>query len=86
MFPSNGIKKTQQQKKTTDLGPRVPNLGHAFQAIVQLPELSMVDILLMEVCKLTPRKLKTARPRKVTKKQERGVLFFSFFPRFFRGR
>lgn len=36
------------KKKKTTWAPEFPNLGHAFQAIVQLPELSMVDRMLMD--------------------------------------
>ena len=39
---------TTKTKKRPTWAPEFPNLGHAFQAIVQLPELSMVDRMLMD--------------------------------------
>lgn len=66
---STNPNKQKTKKKRPTWAPEFPNLGHAFQAIVQLPELSMVDILLMEVCKLTPGK-------------DGGRFFFHVFPIF----
>ena len=85
MFPSNGINKRQQhkKKKRQTWAPEFPNLGHAFQAIVQLPELSMVAVNNLQVN--TPEVLHSSAQKRTTE-TVKGSVFLKIFPNFFRGK
>ena len=81
---------TTKTKKRPTWAPEFPNLGHAFQAIVQLPELSMVDRMLMDPINRrllslqgnTPEVETSSAPENNHRNRKRSFFFSSFFPIF----